>query len=1057
VRIRTLGVALATLGTAWLAAASPALAAKKTEPLLQYVVSGDVDAEELARAGYDMHEAHVTGEEGFYIVATPSQAAKLSGKGTTVERLQRGRVSTFAAPNPLANPTHGYDVFRPWSLEPAPCPTGCTTPLKPLKEWYDDQLAANRDVLKKVVYGKSLLGQDLVAYRMTKGDDDDDDKPVVLYNAVQHAREWIAAETNRRLFKYMLDHKRDKSSSIPKLLRTTEVWFVPIVNPDGYDYTFVSQNTRMWRKNLRDNNEDGQITSVDGVDPNRNWPTKWRFDPEGASDNFASETYRGTGPASEPEVAAYRKLMEKLDAKFQIDFHSFGELILYPEGWQVETQATDNPLLEALAGHDENKPAIEDYDPDLSAELYTVNGDITDDALEHLGTQAYTVELSGGSGPPVGGTDGSHPNYRPAGFAFQDSEADVQEVFEENLNFALDLAKSAKDPDDPVSHIGNTAPDFVPSSFDVSHGDPQLLEVNAKKSLGRVTARYRVVETGATGRVRMTEWQGGLRYGAPGAYYHRMRATLETGATPGQTVQVWFTAQDEQSEPFTYTLASDTGADVLIMAAEDYKGPSSADNSSPYAGPRYLDDYQAALTAAGVSHDSYDTDATRTAPHPIGVLSHYKAVIWYTGDDLYTRAPGQPGGSGTTKLFDDEVLATRDYMNNGGKLLVTGQFALQGAWDQFLYNPLGPTPPFPRCRTNQTTGQNDADDPVGQKDNCIAVSNDFQQYWLGAFLPIALDTATGLKEVDPFGSTSFALDPAGNQHNLYSFLTTSSLIPDYEAFNDAEFGSDRALTTSSGPAFDPPEGQWFMRTADASNSYQRLTRTLDVPALDPGETAELELKLSYDTEGGYDHVFVEARTAGGDDYRTLPDQNGHTTTSTGIGCAEASPYWLNTHPHLRRYITRSTTPAGGFRCDPASPGIWNASTGNSGGFQDWRVDLSQYAGKSVELSIVYQTDPATLGIGAFADAVKFTAGGEVLHETGFEDESLGGWTTPGAHAGSPGNSGDWSRSGSLGFVDGPGIRTGHSILWGFGLEGVEGADKRRDIVDHAMSYFGVSP
>jgi murein tripeptide amidase MpaA len=382
VRIRTLGVAIATLGAAWLGGADPAVAAKRTQPLLQYVVKGDVTAEQLAKAGYDMQEAQA-GKKGFRIVATPSQAARLDTKDTTVTRLQKGKVSAFAAPNPLRDPGHGYNVFRPWSLTPAPCPGTCTTPLQPLKDWYDDRYSANRDVVRKVVYGKSRLGQDLVAYRMSKAAGQ---RPVVLFNATQHAREWIAAETNRRLFEYMLDHKRDASSGIPQLLSPTEVWFVPIVNPDGYDYTFVSPDTRMWRKNLRDNNEDGQITVGDGVDTNRNWPTKWRFDPEGASDTFAAETYRGPSPASEPEVSAYRKLMLRLRAKFMIDYHSYGELILYPEGWQVETEATDGPLLTTLAGHDELSPAIPGYDPDVSAELYTTNGDITDDALTTRGT-----------------------------------------------------------------------------------------------------------------------------------------------------------------------------------------------------------------------------------------------------------------------------------------------------------------------------------------------------------------------------------------------------------------------------------------------------------------------------------------------------------------------------------------------------------------------------------------------------------------------------------------------------------------------------------------------
>ena len=225
-------------------------------------------------------------------------------------------------------------------------------------------------------------------------------RPVVLYHATQHAREWIAVETNRRLFEYVLAHKNDAASGIPQLLATTELWFIPVVNPDGYDYTFVSDGTRLWRKYLRDNNGDGAITTGDGVDTNRNWPTKWRFDPEGASDNPASETYRGPSASSEPEVTAYRALMNRLKAKFMIDYHSFGELILYPEGWQVETRATDDPILEALAGHDENNPAIPGYDPDLSAELYTVNGDITDDALHVDGTQPYTVELTAASAPP---------------------------------------------------------------------------------------------------------------------------------------------------------------------------------------------------------------------------------------------------------------------------------------------------------------------------------------------------------------------------------------------------------------------------------------------------------------------------------------------------------------------------------------------------------------------------------------------------------------------------------------------------------------------------------
>ena len=53
---------------------------------------------------------------------------------------------------------------------------------------------------------------------------------------------------------------------------------MPVANPDGYDYTSTEGN-RLWRKNLRDNDSDGDH-GVDGVDPNRNFPYRWGYDNE---------------------------------------------------------------------------------------------------------------------------------------------------------------------------------------------------------------------------------------------------------------------------------------------------------------------------------------------------------------------------------------------------------------------------------------------------------------------------------------------------------------------------------------------------------------------------------------------------------------------------------------------------------------------------------------------------------------------------------------------------------------------------------------------------------
>src|SRR5690349_5238403 len=109
-----LGALSATIA---LALASPALAADRVEPLNQYTVRGD--QAELARLGYDPEDGGV--------VATPAQADALRDKGFDVAPLGKENTTSVAAATiPLADPTWGYDVYRPWNLKPAPCQTVCS-------------------------------------------------------------------------------------------------------------------------------------------------------------------------------------------------------------------------------------------------------------------------------------------------------------------------------------------------------------------------------------------------------------------------------------------------------------------------------------------------------------------------------------------------------------------------------------------------------------------------------------------------------------------------------------------------------------------------------------------------------------------------------------------------------------------------------------------------------------------------------------------------------------------------------------------------------------------
>ena len=106
-----------------------------------------------------------------------------------------------------------------------------------------------------------------------------------------------------------------------------EMWFLPVVNPDGYVYNETTNPSGggMWRKNRRNNGG-----GVFGVDLNRNYPYQWGFDNVGSSPTASSSTYRGPAPSSEPEIAAMVSFMEARDFRTAVTCHTYSNLWLAP-------------------------------------------------------------------------------------------------------------------------------------------------------------------------------------------------------------------------------------------------------------------------------------------------------------------------------------------------------------------------------------------------------------------------------------------------------------------------------------------------------------------------------------------------------------------------------------------------------------------------------------------------------------------------------------------------------------------------------------------------------
>ena len=192
---------------------------------------------------------------------------------------------------------------------------------------------------------------------------------------------------------------------------------------------------------------------------------------------------RGTAPGSEPETQALDALFARITPEFFVNYHSAAELLLHGIGWQVATPSPDDVLYQAMVG-DDAKPAVPGYDPDISAELYTTNGDTDSHMQEAYGSLGFTPEMSTCESASNSVPDDAwEADDCDSGFNFPDDEGLIQAEFEKNIPFALAVAKSAEDPDDPVSVVGIDTPNFVVDSFDVSYGDPQTVAVTAKRRL----------------------------------------------------------------------------------------------------------------------------------------------------------------------------------------------------------------------------------------------------------------------------------------------------------------------------------------------------------------------------------------------------------------------------------------------------------------------------------------------------------------------------------------------------------------------------------------------
>jgi hypothetical protein len=180
----------------------------------------------------------------------------------------------------------------------------------------------------KFSIGQSIQGRNLWCIKVSDNPEVDENEPEILINGLTHAREPMGMETCLYTLNYLTDNY-GIASDATAAVNGCEVFFIPCMNPDGYEYNRQTNPNGggMWRKNRR-NNGDGTY----GVDLNRNYGWTWGLDNSGSSPYTSDETYRGTAAFSEPETDAVRQFFNAHHIIASEAFHTWQDIIIKPWG-----------------------------------------------------------------------------------------------------------------------------------------------------------------------------------------------------------------------------------------------------------------------------------------------------------------------------------------------------------------------------------------------------------------------------------------------------------------------------------------------------------------------------------------------------------------------------------------------------------------------------------------------------------------------------------------------------------------------------------------------------
>lgn len=180
------------------------------------------------------------------------------------------------------------------------------------------------DLVTLVSPGLSYEGRPIKYLKISTTNFNDPRKPIYFMDAMIHAREWVTTPVTLYSIFRLVENLRTEDTD----LRDDVDWIIlPVVNPDGYEYTHTDE--RLWRKTRSINPLNEACVGTDG---NRNFDIA--FNTTGVTTNACGTTYPGPAAFSEPETGYIRDIMFEYLNRIQLymNIHSYGNYVLFAYG-----------------------------------------------------------------------------------------------------------------------------------------------------------------------------------------------------------------------------------------------------------------------------------------------------------------------------------------------------------------------------------------------------------------------------------------------------------------------------------------------------------------------------------------------------------------------------------------------------------------------------------------------------------------------------------------------------------------------------------------------------